>query len=123
VLRKNLYLFLIIYFSSLIAGELSIVFLVIGDGLSFTFPQIRGITLLLSELTNSITSVAVVSLFLIIPSVILTLLLNLAAEIDYDWKEHKNKLVILFLLNFLFLMVLWYYLFRFLAMMNGYSTK
>jgi hypothetical protein len=119
VLRQNLYLFLILYCSSLIAGELSLVVLALVNKLSFTAPEAGGMDVL-TELVDGIPFIATTSLTGI---VILTLTLIFVVKIDLNWKKQKRKLVILLLASFSFLLTLWYYFFMFMMIMYGFSRE
>ena len=119
MLKQNLFIFLILYFCSLIAGELSLLLLAIFPKMSFTFPEPGGIDLL-TELIDMIPFITEISLF-IIP--ILTIILSLVTKIDFKSKDQRKELVKLLAVVFLILLGLWYFFFMFLMMLNGYGRK
>jgi hypothetical protein len=119
VLRQNLYLFLTLYCSSLIAGELSLLFLAIFSKLSFTAPEPGGVDLL-SQLVAWMPFIAETSLYIIpIP----TIVLNLVVKIDFKSEDRRKELVKFFFIVFLLLLGLWYFFFMLLMMMYGYGRK
>jgi hypothetical protein len=119
VLKQNLCLFLILYCSSIIAGELSLVLLALVNKLSFTAPEAGG-TDVLTELVDGIPFIATTSL---IGIAILTFTLIFVVKIDLNWKKQKNKSVILLFVSFSLMLALWYYFFMFMMIMYGFSRE
>ena len=101
MLRQNLYLLLIIYISSLAAGELSYAFLMSKH------------VDLLPAMISAIPLIAIISLFILVFYAII-LIVVLKIDLDRDGYTRQGKAIIL-AFNFFALLILWHSLWDLIA--------
>lgn len=118
--RANLYLFLVLYCLSLIAGELSIILLVTVNKLCLSFPKMDIVSLLLAESMMAMTLVATTSLCLIIPWLVFTIF---AVKTKFSWNKTRSRMLALLLPFFLSMFTLWYFFFWFVLVLYGFSRS